>query len=102
MHYKGVAGITFGGNDYRGTFTVDERGMVRTSVWNKGLRMQKDVLLPILQSNGIKYGPDSLEGMMLRMGNADSSPTLFVTYDSNGLPVLGVMNAQQFGEYGGL
>lgn len=98
--HKGVAGITFGGDNAQGTFTIDERGMVRTSVWYKGLRMQDNVLLPALQSLGFKSGPDSLEGMMLRMGNPESSPTIFVDYDSNGLPILGVMNAQQFGEYG--
>ncbi|SQK75721.1 hypothetical protein [Tatumella ptyseos] len=97
---KGVAGITFGGDNGRGTFTIDERGMVRTSVWYKGLRMQSNVLLPVLQSLGFKSGPDSLEGVMLRMGNPDSSPTIFVDYDASGLPVLGLMNAQQFGEYG--
>ncbi len=97
---KGVAGITFGGDNGRGTFTIDERGMVRTSVWYKGLRMQSNVLLPVLQSLGFKSGPDSLEGVMLRMGSPDSSPTIFVDYDSSGLPVLGLMNAQQFGEYG--
>lgn len=99
---RGLAGITFGGDYSRGTFTVDSRGMVRTSVWHRGRQVQKDVLLPVLQDMGIYYGPDKSPGVLLRMGAPDNSPSLFVTYDSNGLPVLGVMGAQQFGEYGSL
>lgn len=96
----GVAGITFGGDNNRGTFTIDDRGMVRSSVWYKGLRMAKDVLMPIVQDMGYVSGPDSFHPYMLRMGPPDVSPTLFVDYDSTGQPLLGVMNPHQFGETG--
>lgn len=96
----GVVGMTFGGDKNRGTFTVDDRGMVRTSVWFNGLQVARDVLTPIVQDMGYASGPDSFHPYLLRMGPPDLAPSLFVDYDTDGQPLLGVMNPHQFGEYG--
>lgn len=99
---QAVAGMTFGGTNGRATFLADHRGMVSVSVWYKGKRIQKDVLLPVLQSLGYKSGPDGFQGSILRMGRPDVSPSIIVDYDSNGLPILAASNPHQFGESGPL
>lgn len=94
------AGITFGGENNRATIAVDHRGMITSSVWYKGKLIQNNIQSPILETLGYVSGPDSFQGMMLRMGDPDTTPTIFVEENSDGTPLLGVMNPHQFGEYG--
>ena len=98
---NGLAGITFGGDNNRGTITIDELGQIRSSSWESGRNVSRSVLSAHIQSLGYQTGPYSLEGVMIRTGNPDESPTVIIDYDSStGLPILVVTNPQQFGEYG--
>ena len=94
------AGITFGGDNNRATIQVDARGSMLTSVWYKGKLIQNNIQTPVLETLGYIAGPDSFQGMMLRMGDPDLTPTIFVEQNTDGTPLLGVMNPHQFGEYG--